>query len=75
MPSSLFGYKSVEKKDPPSICEWMREKKKKNLFLYTPYVQTSSVQQEKTNDKCGNNLPNSLSWTSRVADELGFYDT
>ena len=52
-----------------------REKKKKNLFLYTPYVQTSSVQQEKTNDKCGNNLPNSLSWTSRVADEFGFYDT
>jgi hypothetical protein len=29
--------------------------------LYTPYVQTSSVQQEKTNNKCGNNLTNSMS--------------
>ena len=64
MPSSLFGYKFVEKKKRSTQYLRMnaREKKKKNLFLYTPYVQTSSVQQEKTNDKCGKNLPNSMSW-------------
>ena len=63
MPSSLFGYKSVEKKEiHPVFANECERKKKKNLFLYTPYVQTSSVQQEKTNDKCGKNLPNSMSW-------------